>query len=194
MVDLIELTRSVVRIPVAGPSPNNTLVFVRGTFAGSTKQQANHRIYREKTLGVTAYQIDGFQQSRANDYIANTRWSVTGSIAYLSSDNDQDFVAAVDAIEGHLDSNGTFYVTADVATMIDDNILGLSFSLSCYILTQEPQPDFTRPPRRFVPVGERVKLGPSWSQQAHARPVSKEEEAKLLATLKVRRIIDDTCS
>jgi hypothetical protein len=193
MVDLIELTRSVVRIPVAGPSPNNTLVFVRGTFGSSLSQQANHRIYREKSFGVTAYQIDGFQQSKANDYIANTRWSVTGFIAYISSENDQDFVAAVDSIEGHLQSDGTFYVIADIARMIDDNVLGLSFSLSCYILTQEPQPDFTRPPRRFVLVEERVRLASSWSQQAHARPVSKEEEAKLMSPLKVRRIIDNNC-
>jgi len=191
MIDLSEVTRSVVRIPVAGPSPNNTLVFVRGDFAGTTKVQRDGKLYQEVTATATVYRVEGFDQTKAQDYLVNTKFSVTGFLALLTSNDDQQFVAAVDSIEGHLAYDGTFYVIAKVATQISDEILSVSFKLSAYILIQEPQADFTGPSPRRSSSGGLVGLVPSFGSGAmNVQPISESDERRLLPVSKLLNIVD----
>lgn len=195
-IDLLEVTRSVVRIPVAGPSPNNTLVFVRGRLSGGTTTSGSGgSLLHGNGYGLSAYQIDGFEQSRAADYLANTRWSVTGFLDFISSEDDQSFTAAIDSIEGHLGSDGTFYVTFDVASQISGDELDFGFSFCAYLLVEEPQPDFTRPPRRGPRITERVRLE-SWlsiRDRGLIRAAPEENGPRSVSPSDQRRVVDHDC-
>lgn len=195
-IDLAEVQHSVVRIPVAGPSPNNTLVFVRGRLTGGpTTSGDSGDILRSTWFGVTAYRIDGFDQSRAADYLANTRFSVTAFLSFVYSHDDQAFTVAIDEIEGHLDNEGTFYVTGNLASAIDGDELDFNVSYCAYILVQEPQPDFTRPPRKGPRLGDRVKLS-DWvriQERGLFRMVASEEPFLVTSPADRLKVIDHDC-
>jgi hypothetical protein len=195
-IDLAEVTLSVVRVPVAGPSPNNTLVFVRGRLSGGTTASGpGGSLLQSSGYGLSAYQIDGFEQARAPDYLANTRWSVVGFLDFISSEDDQSFTAAIDSIQGHLSSDGAFYVTFDLASQISGDELDFGFTFCAYILVQEPQPDFTRPPRRGPSISDRVKLE-KWStirERGLIRAISKEKAVGLVSPADQRRVVDHDC-
>jgi hypothetical protein len=195
-IDLAEVTLSVVRVPVAGPSPNNTLVFVRGRLSGGTTTSGpGGSLLQSNGYGLSAYQIDGFEQARASDYLANTRWSVVGFLDFISSEDDQSFTSAIDSIQGHLSSDGAFYVTFDLASQISGDELDFGFSFCAYILVQEPQPDFTRPPRRGPNISDRVKLE-KWStlrERGLIRAISKEKAVGLVSPADQRRVVDHDC-
>jgi hypothetical protein len=192
--DLAEVTRSVVRIPVAGPAPNNTLVFVRGRLSGGTTTSGSGGLLHGTGYGLSAYQIDGFEQAHAADYLANTRWSVTGFLDFISSEDDQSFTAAIDTIQGHLSNDGAFYVTFDVASQISGPDLYFGFSFCAYLLVQEPQPDFTRPPRRGPSIKDRIKLE-TWTSirdRGLIRAI-REDKAHPISPTDRRRVVDHDC-
>jgi hypothetical protein len=195
-IDLAEVTLSVVRVPVAGPAPNNTLVFVRGRLSGGAEASGpSGSIVRTNGYGLSAYQIDGFEQARAADYLANTRWSIAGFLVFISSEDDQSFTSAIDSIQGHLSSDGVFYVTFDIASQISGNELDFDISFCAYILVQEPQPDFTRPPRRVPNITDRLKLE-KWSSIRNRdliRAISEEKAVGLVSPTHRRRIVDHDC-
>ena len=145
MSDLNEFARSVVRIPVAGPAPNNTLVYVRAQFP-STTRGITGRIIREQLFTVTLYQIVGFDQSRAHEYMNNTRISVTGWLNLARTVGPQEFLFAIDEIWGGLTPDGHVSITANIASQATDFYTVHDYWLSAYILTQEPEHDFSRPP------------------------------------------------
>jgi hypothetical protein len=215
MIDLTEVARNVVRIPVAGPSPNNTLVFVRGNGVQPVPAPAQgaDNVSNWTHIGTTVYQIAGFDQTKAQEYLANTKFSVTGFLRFLTQNDDQDFVIGLDAVEGRLSSDGTLYMIATVGVQVE-NSMEFNLSFSAYILTKEPQEDFTRPPSPFSPhktvklhgsltgVGVHSKLAskdsitlePTRGRDAvTVRPFTKEEEAQLLSPFDKRRVIDDDC-
>ena len=144
MSDLLELSRSVVRIPVSGPAPNNTLVYVRAQFPPhSTPADGGFTPYTVTT--DTLYQIAGFDQSRAHEYATNTRISVAGWLNLAHSVGDQQVGFALDEVSGFITADGHIAFSAVVALQGDWFEIRCDFWISAYILTQEPQPDFSRP-------------------------------------------------
>ena len=108
---------------------------------------------------------------------------------------DQSFTSAIDSIQGHLSSDGAFYVTFDVGSQISGDELDFGFSFCAYILVQEPQPDFTRPPRRVPSITDRVKLE-KWSSirdRGLIRAIAEEKAVHFVSPSDRRRVVDHDC-
>jgi len=176
MDDLNELARSVVRIPVAGPAPNNTLVYVRAQFPPASDPTTDHVDHKD-LFTVTLYRIEGFDQTRADEYLRNTKISVTGFLNFARSVGDQHFVFAIDDVRGTITADGHIAIIASTGSLAEDFEITYDFWLSAYILTQEPQHDFTRPPIHWPPMGDSVQLHSPYSRQAGLtrRPVGKDD-------------------
>jgi hypothetical protein len=99
------------------------------------------------------FKIDGFQQSRADDYLANTKVSLTAFLRHMESEDDQTFLMAVDAIAPVLHSDGTLAAAVDLAAMLDDMLL-FNVYVTAYVLTEEPRPE--PPPAPHRPVRDRL--------------------------------------
>lgn len=142
---LDDVVRSVVRVPVAGPSPNNTLAFVCGSMEpwfDNDDQTARHTLTFE-----TPFRIDGFTQARARFYLDTTHISVSGYLRTIASDGVQPFLTALDAIEGFITDDGRLTVSAALAEQDDvAEKFRVVFVYSAWILTCEPHPPtFTAP-------------------------------------------------
>lgn len=121
------------------------LVFVRAQFPPrSTPVSGSWSRYTIVT--TTLYQIAGFDQSRADEYARNTRISVAGWLNLAHTAGDQQIGFAIDEISGSVTADGHIAVTARLGTLADSFETRCDFWLSAYVLTQEPQIDFSRPP------------------------------------------------
>jgi hypothetical protein len=138
MDNLSELPRGVIRIPVAGPKPNNTLVFVRG-FIPQPDFTYDTELVRAWLSFDTLFRIDGFLQSKVDEYLANTQISITAYIENLACVNDDTFVCAVDEVEGYITADGALKGRALIAEM-DTEELTMGFYFSAWVLTYEPRP------------------------------------------------------
>ena len=103
--------------------------------------------------------------------------------------DDQTFSVSVDNVEGHLSSDGKFYVSADISGHTSGEVLSFNLSMAAYILTQEPQPDFTRPPRRGPTFLDEAKVHSAYLQERGRLATNKV--AAGLPIRKAKRIIDD---
>ncbi|MDT5312397.1 MAG: hypothetical protein QOE74_1417 [Mycobacterium sp.] len=140
-----DFARSVVRIPVAGPAPNNTLVYIRAQFP-SNARPITGSIDRYTLFTVTPYQIAGFDQARYHEYVEHTRVSVSGWLNYVNSIGPQKVTFAVDELWGGVTEDGHIAIKGHVAGSADEFKTINDFWLSAYVLTQEPEQDFSRPP------------------------------------------------
>jgi hypothetical protein len=155
-----DFARSVVRIPVAGPAPNNTLVYVRAQFP-SNARPVTENFDRYPQFTVTLYQIAGFDQSRYHDYVQNTKISVSGWLNYVNSIGEQKFGFAVDELWGSVTDDGHIAISGNLAQQGNDFATVHDFWLSAYVLTQEPEQDFTRPPIDWSSVRKQALPGGS---------------------------------
>ena len=93
-------------------------------------------------------------------------------------------------------STSVLFVTFDIASQISGNELDFDLSFCAYILVQEPQPDFTRPPRRVPSITDRLKLE-KWSSIRNRdliRAISEEKAVGLVSPTDRRRVVDHDCS
>jgi hypothetical protein len=140
VADLTELAHSVIRIPVAGPKPNNTLAFVRGAFVFPEWHGEDTEIVRRHVNFETPFRIDGFLQSNGDFYKVNTKISIAAYIVNLAATDDGDFVCAVDEIEGSLTDDGRLQVKAWIAESDEVDVeLTFQFNYSAWVLTYEPR-------------------------------------------------------
>jgi hypothetical protein len=166
----VEFDRSVIRIPVAGPPPNNVLVFVR---ASALPENATPYALREWFEGIddetnvvrrrftfsTLYKIDGYAQSKAREYRDNTQVSVTAFLSNLACVNDDSFVSAVDEVEGRIKpEDGSLEITALLAEQ-DTEELTMRFTFSAWILTYEPRGEFPVPHERNWSLEDAIRVG-----------------------------------
>ena len=195
--DPIALSNSVVRIPVAGPAPNNTLVYVRAQFP-SHLEVTEGGLARWSIHGLTLYRIDGFSQAHADEYVRDTRISVAAWMNSLKNPTDQPFIIAIDTISASVAADGTIAIDAQIANQGDD-FPGLVHDVwvSAYILTKEPQRDFTRPPIRWSRtdmITEGAKRGPNYTEQGlGTRRLTADEARRLPSPFSQRRIVDHDC-
>jgi hypothetical protein len=177
MSDINEFARSVVRIPVAGPAPNNTLVYVRAQFPPSSTPITTSTFEPLQLFTVTLYQIAGFDQSRAHEYVKNTQISVTGWLNLGRTVGDQEIGFAIDRVWGSLTDDGHVAITADTAAQASDYATVHDFWLSAYILTQEPEQDFSRPPIDWTRLVSKSFTDRSFLHAAGVvrRPLGKDE-------------------
>ena len=165
MSDIDQVGRSVVRIPVAGPAPNNVLVYVRAQFPPGSRPLTG-RIVREQLLTVTLYQIAGFDQSLAHEYARTTKISVTGWLNLVRSLGPQEITFAIDEVWGGLTPDGHVEITANIASQATDFQTVHDYGLSAYILTREPEYDYSKPPIEWSSAKVKAASDPSLSYKA----------------------------
>jgi len=179
----IAYTRSIIKIPVDGPAPNNTLVFIRawlpvkdrdgvvapGGFGTFSEGESDAGLLRTRVDFPSLYAIDGFLHADYPDYRDNTKISITAFLSTIDLyDDDDSFVGAVDQVEAVIDRDGKVQVSAWVAEqegsqLVGDVELSLAVFFSAYILTKEPRPDIPTPrySRSITDalIGEHVRTG-----------------------------------
>jgi hypothetical protein len=133
----------VVRIPVAGPEPFNTLVVVRAQVGviDQTRPSDGQTHHARLALG-TAFSLVGFDPriQPAFDY------SAAVSLQMLQSSGRTTFICAVDTVSGAFDENGRWTVTVDVASEFDGVLAAASAYVSSWVLCYEPPVDLPRTP------------------------------------------------
>ena len=178
MPDVTEFARSVIRVPVAGPAPNNTLIYVRAQFPPSSEPSTG-RWDPKQLFTVTLYQIAGFDQSRLHEYAANTKISVTGWLNMAKTVGDQEIGFAIDEVWGNVTDDGHIAITANTSSKASDYETVHDFWLSAYILAEEPEHDFSRPPIDWSAIRGRATSNPAQSYSATTgiahRPLGKDE-------------------
>ena len=188
----VEFARSVIRIPVAGPPPNNMLVFVRAAALPEyakpyplhewfeNEDDESHILRRQFTFS-TLYRIDGYAQSKAREYHDNTQVSVTAFLSNLASDNDDSFVSAVDEVEGRIrPEDGALEIRASLAEQ-DTEALTMRFTFSAWVFTYEPRPEgFPVPHERNWSLEDALRVG----ERVSGHRPSDSERAKIFDKIK----------
>ena len=141
---------SMIRTPVAGPAPANTLVYLSGIADGLRGSAPLGTWTRMDVKFRTQFRLDGYQQKHHERHEQNTIVSATAMLRLLNTTTDLSFTFAADAIEPFLDPDGTLGFTIAYAHYVDDEaVFGPSVSsvfsaaVSAYVLCYEPE---TEPP------------------------------------------------
>ena len=140
---LIE-TFPIVRIPVAGPDPFNTLAVVRGVFAMSEYTVSDGHVGRPTYIYPTPFQLVGHDPRVMPAF----QHSTTGSLQMIQTTNDSSFVEAVDGITGTFDKAGTWTIKVTIADAWNDVFAGAQGYYSSWVLCYEPPLDHGRNPGR----------------------------------------------
>ncbi|WEK12788.1 MAG: hypothetical protein P0Y48_09950 [Candidatus Microbacterium phytovorans] len=143
----------VIRIPIAGPDPFNTLAIVRGRSFISHGPISDGKLDRGvRRLIPTHLTIPGFDPERPVS--EQVRHSSVASIVTISSggqrnpENDagSDFIIAVDALDPDptIDRNGRYYLTAVTASSHDQTSSGDFLEMTSWVAYYDPA--MTLPP------------------------------------------------
>lgn len=133
----------VVRIPIAGPEPYNTLVVVRTQVSVIDQlRPSDGQTHRARLAYGTAFSLVGFDPRirPAFDY------SAAVSLQMFQSSGDTTFICAVDTVSGAFDGNGRWTVTVDVACEFDGVLAAATAYVSSWVLCYEPPIDLSRTP------------------------------------------------
>ena len=156
-----------IRTPVTGPDPANTLVHLEGKARAFEEHGASYGDWHHDDVEFrTEFRIDGYQQSIHDWYEENTHVSATAMLRMLNTETDLIFAFAVDALEPFLDLDGTLGFTASFRQFIDDDawfpdsglMTQMGVTISAYVLCFEPRPE--RPPsgRQLAVWGPRDRI------------------------------------
>jgi hypothetical protein len=130
--------KPMLRIPVAGPEPFNTLVVVRGGALWTTRAPwpSDGDTYRWIATAKTPFILQGFDQrvDPVFDHSTTVVWQ------FLNVADDTTFLIAEDAvIEGRFDEEGRWEVSTLVAASAGEGMRGQAF-VSSWVLCYEPRP------------------------------------------------------
>ena len=133
----------VVRIPIAGPEPFNTLVVVRSQVSVIDQTRpADGQTHRARLTYGTAFSLVGFYP-RIRPPVDH---STAVSLQMFQSSDDTTFICAVDTVSGAFDENGRWTVTVDVASEFDGVLAAATAYVSSWVLCYEPPVDLSRTP------------------------------------------------
>jgi hypothetical protein len=128
----------VVRIPVIGPEPFNTLVVVRGRFSLTDYRKSDGKLHQFKWALPTNFSLIGFDPRVPPP----SRHSTTVTLQMLQVSGDTNFAAAADAVDqGYFDDTGRWTVVVRVASEADQVYAAWMAYLSSWVLCFEPPPN-----------------------------------------------------
>jgi hypothetical protein len=128
----------VVRIPVAGPDPFNTVVVVRGFVPTQEFGVSDNVLHRYRHAVMTNFQLVGFDPRVPPPF----KHSTTAAIQMMQADDDTAFVVAVDqVVDGLFDDHGNWILVFDVAGLWDHVYAASGAYFSSWILCYEPPPN-----------------------------------------------------
>lgn len=150
----IAFERSIIKMPVDGPTPNNTLVFIRawmpasgsdgviapGGITSFSEAQDDTDAPRGRLTLPSLYAIDQFAHANYDSYKANTQISIAAYLAAVDLTDEDSFTAAVDEVTAEIDRDGRVQITATIAEGEGGGSeLTMAIFFSAYILTYEPR-------------------------------------------------------
>jgi hypothetical protein len=142
----------VVRIPVVGPEPFNTLVVVRGQVPTTSYRHADDTLQRRKLAVGTNFSLIGFDPRVPPP----SQHSTTAALQMMQASDDSAFVIAVDGIDaGFFDDSGRWTLVVRVADLFDEVYAASNAYISSWVLCYEPpppeRPHGREPPIRIAP-------------------------------------------
>jgi hypothetical protein len=139
----MDFTQRIVRIPIAGPEPFNTLVVVRETLSsGFGPWSADGHMHRTPLEFRTSFTLSGYTPS-ADSNIA-FKHSTSLVMFHLRLADDAEFLAAFDGLDAGFDASGRWIVKVDGALSSDGEALDTFAQISSWILCNEPRTRQTR--------------------------------------------------
>jgi hypothetical protein len=132
---IIDLQK-VVRIPIVGPEPFNTLVVVRGQVVLTDYRWADGKLHRRKVVVGTNFRLIGFDPRVPAPF----KHSTSAALQMIQSSDDTAFVSAIDEVDGFFDDQGNWMIVAHVADLWDQVYAASRANLSSWILCYEPPP------------------------------------------------------
>lgn len=139
---------NVVRVPVAGPEPFNTLVVVRENRSGPGVGHVTHSddVVREPIIFETDFTLIGYDPWR--DPTPPFVHSTTVVMDHIQLGDDTNFLAALDGVRAGFNASGKWTIEAETAVFNEPggffsrpNFLVLSAWASSWVLCHEPRPE-----------------------------------------------------
>jgi hypothetical protein len=124
----------VVRIPVAGPAPFNTLVVVRCTASSGTIHVSNGKLNRWRSVHWTPFVI-AEHDPRTDPVFQH---STTAVLQMMQASDDTSFVVAVDGVDAGFDETGRWIVSVETADASERVFSTHRLYVSSWILCYEP--------------------------------------------------------
>lgn len=144
----MDFSQNVVRIPIAGPEPFNTLVVVRETVSyGLRTWPGDGRVHNSPGEFRTSFVLSGFQPSADADVPFKHSTSLTTH--HIDLADDTSFMSAFDGLDAGFDASGRWIVRVDGSLMSDGEWLGTYATISSWVLCREPRTERPSDDRRF---------------------------------------------
>lgn len=150
---LIENFQPLVKIPVVGPEPFNTLVVVRGRVFTVEYGWADDVLHGHQFAVGTNFKLETFDRNVPPPF----RHSTTAVLNMIQQNEDETFVTAVNEVDGFFNDAGYWIIVARVASQWDQVFASSTAYLSSWVLCYEKRPEQPEPPPK-VPRGERSKF------------------------------------
>jgi hypothetical protein len=127
--------QAVIRIPIPGPAPFNTLVIVRGYAYSSIGAWADD-ILKYGIVGIkTRFDLAGHDRDREpNPPFSH---STIAAQQMIQTNFSTSFVVAIDEVGGFFDEHGTWIVALRIASQWDEVIASSACYYSSWILCNE---------------------------------------------------------
>jgi hypothetical protein len=140
-------SNKIVRIPVAGPTPFNTLVAVRGFFPDQgiyyLRNWVDGRMHRQAFSVRTAFTLIGFAPGQVPAF----HHSTAAALRHYYLKPDTSFTVALDKIDGRFDDAGRWVLDVETAFLVDWSNEAGHFHFSSFVLCNEPWGGFGSDPK-----------------------------------------------
>lgn len=127
----------VVRIPIAGHSPFNTLAVVRGKVFTTEYRYADGKLRRWRVEVGTNFSLVGFDPRIPPPF----KHSTTVALQMIQTDQESPFVTAVDEVDGYFSDIGGWVVVVNTADLWETTIATASAYISSWVMCYEPPPE-----------------------------------------------------
>jgi hypothetical protein len=139
-------SNQIVRIPISGPAPFNTLAVVRGFFLDQglywRDDWSNGRFHRQSFSVRTPFKLADFVSGQTPDF----KHSTAAALRYQYFQPDTTFTYAVDTIDAHFSDGGEWQLDVGTSFLVDNAWAAAQFHFSSFVLCYEPPIDFEKNP------------------------------------------------
>ncbi len=141
--ELTPVATEFMRIPIVGPKPWNTLVFIRCEGSLSEREPwMGTKFARIRQRFTSKFKIDEFKQADLKWYRDHTYISATQFITRLGATGESNFILALEDIKGFVDTNGHIGFDSQIAASVTYPIpINFRYSVSAYVLLYEKHDD-----------------------------------------------------
>jgi hypothetical protein len=126
--------QQVLRIPVSGPEPFNTLVIVRGYCYSSVPARADDTLRWLRYGVITGFRLREYDELNPPKF----EHSTIAATQMMQAKTYTPFVVAIDAVNGFFGPHGIWIVAVDIASQWQTRAASSSCYYSSWVLCTEP--------------------------------------------------------